>query len=215
MTVNTLPTLYSFRRCPYAMRARMAVLASGMAVELREVVLKEKPACLLAASPKGTVPVLVAVDGQVIDESRDIMLWALQQHDPQGWLGADYAAMTALVNACDDEFKSWLDRYKYFERYPEYSQVYYREQGEVYLAALEQRLAGQAWLMGDACRFADVAIFPFVRQFAHVDKHWFEGSRYTSVQRWLGECLGSALFAAAMRKYTPWQAGDEVTVLSV
>lgn len=169
MTPNPLPTLYSFRRCPYAMRARLALMAAGIAVELREVVLKDKPPCLLAASPKGTVPVLITAGGEVIDESRDIMLWALGQHDPLNWLQGDRAAMMALVDACDDGFKPWLDRYKYHDRHPEHPQAYYREQAEAYLVQWEQRLA---------------------------------------VQRWLGECLGSTLFAAAMRRYKPWKAGD-------
>jgi glutathione S-transferase len=209
MTANTLPVLYSFRRCPYAMRARMALVAAGIAVELREVVLKDKPACMLAASPKGTVPVLIAPSGEVIDESLDIMLWALREHDPQHWLAvADRPAMMALVDACDAGFKPWLDRYKYFDRYPDHPQPYYREQAEVFLAQCEARLASQAYLMGASLGFADAAIFPFIRQFANVDMAWFEASPYSRLQRWLGECLGSALFAVAMHKYKPWQTGD-------
>ena len=195
------------------MRARLALVAASITVELREVVLKDKPASMLAASPKGTVPVLITAEGEVIDESRDIMLWALGQHDPLNWLQGDRAAMMALVDDCDKDFKPWLDYYKYHDRHPEHPQAYYREQAGAYLAQWEQRLAGQAFLMGEQFGFADAAVFPFMRQFAHVDKPWFEGSAYTGVQRWLGHCLGSALFQAIMRRYPPWHEGDDLTVL--
>ncbi|MBN0988677.1 glutathione S-transferase [Amphritea pacifica] len=213
-----LPILYSFRRCPYAMRARLAVVYSGIVVELREVVLKNKPAELLQASPKGTVPVLVLPassekEGRVIDESRDIMRWALRLNDPENWLCADDPdrlwQREALIQENDAVFKQHLDRYKYFERYPEHPQHYYREQCETTLVKFERLLQQHDFLTGDHCRLADMAIFPFIRQFAHVDREWFYNAPYPSLQRWLDHHLQSPLFIEAMKKYRQWQEGTE------
>jgi glutathione S-transferase len=169
-----LPVLYSFRRCPYAIRARMAVSYSAIAVELREVVLRDMPASLLACSPKGTVPVLVLPGGAVLEESRDIIDWALANSDPDGWLqGAGDTLreqVRQLVDTCDTPFKQQLDYYKYAERYPQHSADYYRSQGQLFLGQLEQYLESCDWLCGDHMTVADVSIFPFVRQFANVDK---------------------------------------------
>ena len=198
-----LPILYSFRRCPYAMRARLALYASGVAVELREVSLRAKPASMLAASPKGSVPVLVLPDGRVIDESWEIMQWALHQHDPEGWLGQDnsfIAAAAPLIIENDTTFKYHLDRYKYADRYPEYSRSHYRAGAEIFLGQLENRLCATHFLLGDAMSIADVAIFPFIRQFAAVDKNWFAQAPYPSLQRWLDIFLGSELFDEVMKK---------------
>jgi glutathione S-transferase len=198
-----LPILYSFRRCPYAMRARLALYASGVAVELREVSLRAKPASMLAASPKGSVPVLVLPDGRVIDESWEIMQWALHQHDPEGWLGQDnsfIAAANPLIIENDTTFKYHLDRYKYAERYPEYPRSHYRSEAQVFLQQLENRLHTPRFLLGDAMSIADVAIFPFIRQFAAVDKDWFAQAPYPSLQRWLNIFLGSELFDEVMKK---------------
>ena len=145
--MNALPILYSFRRCPYAMRARMAIWASGSAVSLREVVLRNKPAALVEASPKATVPVLVLANGSVIEESIAIMDWALEQNDPKSW-GDATPDTAALISACDEGFKGWLDKYKYADRHPEQSAVHYREQAEGFIADLEQRLSEQRWLGG-------------------------------------------------------------------
>lgn len=211
--ITQQPILYSFRRCPYAIRARLAIAGSGQSVTLREVVLKDKPAAMLQASPKATVPVLVLPD-RVIDESRDIMRWALRQSDPDNWLCADDPDLLwqseGLIQENDAVFKQHLDRYKYFERYPGHSQDYYRQQCEVTLGRLEQQLQQSAFLTGEHCRFADIAIFPFIRQFAHVDREWFYGAPYPGLQRWLDYHLTSPLFLSVMKKHRRWEEGDTV-----
>lgn len=212
-----LPVLYSFRRCPYAMRARLALYTSGVTVELREVALRDKPASMLAASPKGSVPVLVLLDGCVIDESWEIMQWALHQHDPDGWLGKNdcYAdAATPLIIENDTTFKNHLDRYKYADRYPEHPQIYYRSAAEIFLQQLENRLRATHFLLGDAMSIADVAIYPFIRQFSEVDKNWFAQAPYSSLQRWLEIFLGSERFAAVMKKCPVWHPGDPPVIMS-
>jgi glutathione S-transferase len=207
LSVNALhpatPTLYSFRRCPYAMRARMALFYTGCAVEIVEVSLKAKPAELLARSPKGTVPVLVLAE-QVIDESLDIMGWALAQHDPDNWLlthdPSAQSTMAELIAYNDQTFKHHLDRYKYAVRHPEHSQEHYRHLGAVFLQRLEDRLAGSAYLIADHLSLADVALAPFVRQFCYVDPDWFWQSPYPKLQVWLERFLSSPLFIAIMAK---------------
>jgi glutathione S-transferase len=214
--VLDLPVLYSFRRCPYAMRARMAVSYSAITVELREVVLRDMPAALLACSPKGTVPVLVLPDGAVLEESRDIIDWALAKNDPDDWLPVPGNALgeqpRQLVNTCDTSFKQQLDYYKYAERYPQHSADYYRSQGQVFLGQLQQRLEKHDWLCGDRMTVADVSIFPFVRQFANVDKAWFDQTPYLRLQAWLERLLCSQLFTSVMDKYPQWQEGDLAVV---
>lgn len=199
-----MAVLYSFRRCPYAMRARMAVLVSGVTVELREVVLRDKPAELLAASPKGTVPVLVLPDGRVIDESFEIMRWALARDDPEDWLGG-YDAAQIAVN--DGPFKHHLDRYKYPERHGS-EPLAHRAAGLRLLADLEQRLAAHGNLCRETRSLTDIAIFPFVRQFAAVDREWFAAQPVPRVRAWLAGHTGSALFEAAMVRCKPWVVGD-------
>ncbi|WP_439491139.1 glutathione S-transferase [Blastomonas fulva] len=202
--MTDLPILYSFRRCPYAMRARMALLASGQEVELREIILRAKPQAMLDASPKGTVPVLVLANGQVIAESLEIMRWALAARDPEDWLAGDDAA---LIAANDGPFKHHLDRYKYPSRYPGDSGDH-RAGGLEHLEALEARLADQPYLCGDQRALADIALFPFVRQFAATDADWFAAQDLPRVQRWLESLVQSDLFAAAMIRPVPWQPGD-------
>ncbi|MGY1490489.1 glutathione S-transferase [Methylobacillus pratensis] len=204
----TQPILYSYRRCPYAMRARMALHYAGIAVDIREIALKAKPAHMLQVSPKGTVPVLVLPDGAVIDESLDIMRWALQQHDPEDWLGnpALLARAESLIAENDGAFKRALDRYKYAIRFPEQPPEAYRGQGEAFLQQLESRLQQQSYLLGDHAGLADVAIFPFVRQFSMVDPAWFEAAPYPRLRAWLQAWLASVRFAAVMQKY-PVYAG--------
>ncbi|RAI65289.1 glutathione S-transferase [Pseudomonas fluorescens] len=196
-------TLYSFRRCPYAMRARMALRYSGVAVDIVEVSLKAKPAEMLALSGKGTVPVLSA-DGRVIDESLDIMRWALTQNDPQDWLLKDdpdaAAHIAPLIEQNDQVFKVHLNRYKYAERYPEQPMEVYRGEGEVFLSRLDQLLDGRDYLLADHPSLADVALMPFVRQFAHVDREWFGQTPYRRLQDWLQRFLESELFIGVMRK---------------
>jgi len=205
----TLPILYSFRRCPYAMRARAALIVSGIAVELREVALRTKPAAMLTASPKGSVPVLVLPDGRVIEQSWDIMLWALHHNDAQNWLGENETKLQAalpLVLENDTTFKRALDCYKYPERYPEQPQHFYRAQGEVFMQKLETRLSNTAYLLGDTMSIADAALLPFVRQFAAVDAAWFATSPYPKLRDWLDSFTRSELFAQVMQKFPVWLA---------
>lgn len=236
------PVLYSFRRCPYAMRARLAIAVSGVHCELREIVLRDKPDAMLRVSPKGTVPVLVDVDGTVIDQSLDIMVWALRQHDPQGWLrpgvlerGAavtggvgeavamgkgdtagpctktdvGLSGMMALVQHCDTQFKPHLDRYKYPQRYENAGPAEaHRQLALDWLTGLEARLATSAWLFGATPALADMAIAPFVRQYASVDVDWFQSQPVPGVQRWLSAFLALPLFATVMQKYPVWKTGE-------
>ncbi|MBS4086310.1 glutathione S-transferase [Pseudomonas rustica] len=192
-------TLYSFRRCPYAMRARMALRYSGVPVEIVEVSLKAKPAEMLAISPKGTVPVLDA-DGRVIDESLEIMRWALAQNDPQGWLLDGDSRIAELIEANDQGFKVDLNCYKYAERYPEQPMEVYRAQGAVFLQRLEGLLQDRDYLLADHPSLADIALLPFVRQFAHVDREWFAQTPYPRLQAWLHNFLASDLFTSVMKK---------------
>lgn len=216
MTVS-LHRLYSFRRCPYAMRARLGILFAELKVELREIVLKNKPAPMLEISPKGTVPVLELInpDGsqqQVIEESREILEWALGQHDPQGLLNTDLTSAKALIDQNDNEFKHWLDRYKYADRYPELTQQDYRHKGEVFLQSLETLLTKNKYLLGDTISLADIGIMPFVRQFAHVDRDVFYSLPYPYLQAWLKDWLDHPKFQQVMVKFQPWLAGDEQVV---
>ncbi|WP_207866599.1 glutathione S-transferase [Pseudomonas sp. 58(2021)] len=192
-------TLYSFRRCPYAMRARMALRYSGVPVEIVEVSLKAKPAQMLAISPKGTVPVLDA-SGQVIDESLEIMRWALAQNDPDDWLLGGDSRIAELIEANDQVFKVHLNRYKYAERYPEQSMEVYRAEGALFLQKLDELLEGRDYLLAGHPSLADIALLPFVRQFAHVDRDWFATTPYERLQAWLQRFLESDLFTAIMKK---------------
>lgn len=207
----TDPVLYSFRRCPYAMRARLALVAGGTRCELREVKLSAKPAAMLEASPKGTVPVLVQPDGEVIDQSIDIMRRTLARRDPEGWLARDDAG---LVAANDGPFKHDLDRYKYPERHG-VDALAHRESGLAFLRELDARLAGQGQLCGPARGLADAAIVPFVRQFAQVDQVWFDGLPLVHLQAWLAGHLGSELFAAIMLRVPPWSPGEPPVAFGV
>jgi glutathione S-transferase len=196
-------TLYSFRRCPYAMRARMALRYAGVAADIVEVSLRAKPTEMLALSSKGTVPVL-SVEGQVIDESLEIMRWALAQNDPQDWLLKDDpqgpASIAALIEENDQVFKVHLNRYKYAERYPEQPMAFYRAEGEVFLRKLDELLEGRDYLLATHPSLADVALMPFVRQFAHVDRDWFGQTPYVHLQAWLQRFLDSELFTGVMQK---------------
>ena len=207
-----LPILYSFRRCPYAMRARLALASSGIKYELREVALRSKPPELFAASPKGTVPVLVLPDGAVIDESLDVMLWALRQHDPDGWLAGDVDGMRRLIADNDSAFKQHLDRYKYPNRYADEhagdAQGFaesHRAAGATWLALLQDRLLEKNWLFGDHASLADMGVLPFVRQFAHTDAAWFAAQPWPQLAAWLARFEASALYTGVMDKHMPWQ----------
>ncbi|MFT7413550.1 MAG: glutathione S-transferase [Methylophagaceae bacterium] len=197
--------LYSFRRCPYAMRARMAIASSGIQVILREISLRDKPQSLRDISAKATVPVLLTAEEKVIDESLDIMMWALRQSDPNAWLSnINYA----LIENNDGPFKQWLDRYKYADRYPEQSQQFYRQQGEQTLLMLEQTLVDSAFLSGNNVTLTDIAIFPFIRQFVSVEQGWFEQAPYPKTRQWLDYLLATELFQLTMYKYSPWNMTD-------
>lgn len=194
---QALPILYSFRRCPYAMRARMALRVAGIEVERREVSLRDKPPELLAASPKGTVPVLVLPYGTVIDESLDIMQWALAQQDPESWLSPG-EPMDALIVTNDGPFKFHLDRAKYANRYPDVDPAYHRGEAVKLLQPLESRLATHGFLFGGTPSLADIAIFPFVRQFARADETVL--TDLPRLKAWLKSMESLPLFRAAMEK---------------
>lgn len=211
-----LPILYSFRRCPYAMRARLALWASGQTVELREIVLRNKPAELASASPKATVPVLILADGRVLEQSLDIMLWALEQHDPACWLNPTQGTrdeMLALVALVDGDFKHHLDRYKYPGRYDgdnaSGTTGMHRDAAGLWLLQLNARLADQPYLFGSRPALADMAIAPFVRQFAHVDPAWFAAQPWPCLQAWLADWENCEALAQVMQKYPPWQSGTQ------
>ncbi|MGH1420057.1 MAG: glutathione S-transferase [Hyphomicrobiaceae bacterium] len=208
-----IPILYSFRRCPYAMRARISLVASGQVCELREVVLRNKPAEMLAASPKGTVPVLIDRDNDVIDESLDIMLWGLGQNDPQNLLDPDVGncdEMLKFIADMDGPFKRHLDCYKYSNRQQSdgsgdgMDAAGHREAAVIILRNLEDRLKHHRYLFGSRLSLADIATAPFVRQFAHVDKEWFDAQPLAKLHAWLSEFLSSDLFCSVMHKYEPW-----------
>jgi len=214
MRTATLPILYSFRRCPYAMRARMALYGSGQIYVLREVLLRDKPAHMLELSSKGTVPVLLLPDGRVIDESLDVMHWALAQNDPLGWLQPNTEDMNALIVLCDTDFKPHLDRYKYASRYEDSDPLAHRKLAERFVQQLEDRLSASPYLFSERACLADIAITPFVRQFALADWDWFFAEPYPHVQRWLSAFIASAPFTAVMDKYDPWSPCDADTLIT-
>jgi len=193
------------------MRARMALQYSRVKVELREVLLKDKPESLLNIDNTATVPLLQFHNGDVIDESWLIMLWAIRQNDPHRWLGEDGSLVNEvemLLEMNDYSFKPDLDHYKYADRYPEFSVEHYRAQAEEFLQELEEMLLVSTYLLGERITAADIAIFPFIRQFANVDKQWFDHAPYPKLQVWLEAFVGSALFDGIMYKYSVWQEGD-------
>ena len=205
------PILWSFRRCPYAMRARLAVAASGITVELREILLRDKPDAFVAASAKATVPVLVQTDGTILEESRDIMFWALGQNDPENWLACwhqDKAKVTAFLDELDGPFKTHLDRYKYDSRYEGEDAITHRSAGAAFLQRIDSILATQPWLSGGAAGLMDYASLPFIRQFRIADPDWFDHQPWPHLHPWLQGFLDAAQFAAIMTKYTPWQDGE-------
>ena len=217
-----IPVLYSFRRCPYAMRARLAILVSKVPCEIREVALTCKPTEMLAASPKGTVPVLVLPGGKVIDESLEIMRWALAHNDPQHWLVPQtdsFEAMLALISENDEDFKPHLDRYKYPNRYCiehldaelAFAQTH-RADASNWLLRLESRLESSPWLFGASASLADMAIGPFVRQFARTDALWFNLQPWPCLKTWLALWQSAGSFQRMMGKHPPWQAGQPAVV---
>ncbi|MGL5064149.1 MAG: glutathione S-transferase [Microcoleus sp.] len=205
------PILYSFRRCPYAMRARLALAVSNRTCELREIVLRDKPLEMLEVSPKGTVPVLVDVGGEVLEESIDIMLWALTQHDPEKWLRPDrgsLAEMVELIAQFDSKFKYHLDRYKYPDRYSGVDAQLHRHEASVHLEQLNTQLNETKYLYGNNTALADMAIAPFVRQFARTDLTWFNEQPWPQLQAWLTQFTDSAIYHSVMHKYPKWESGN-------
>lgn len=209
----SLPILYSFRRCPYAMRARLGLAYSGLKCELREVALKNKPQELRDISPKATVPVLLLPDGTVIEQSLDIIHYALACNDPDGWLYPDKAQVTAIIQKNDTEFTTVLHKYKYHERYPEGSKTdYLKQTEEVFISWLEETLQNSSYIMGQKISIADIAIFPFIRQWALADEEWFEISTYVHIRKWLESITNTVLYERVMIKHIPWKQGDAVVL---
>ncbi len=209
---GSYPIFYSFRRCPYAMRARLALVVSNCICELREVVLRDKPQEMLAISPKGTVPVLIDLDGRVIDESIDIMLWALTKHDPEKWLipgSGNLAEMLELIAQFESGFKYHLDRYKYPNRYEGTDGIAHRSEGYFYLEKLNQHLSKTRYLFGNRVALADMGIVPFVRQFAHTDLPWFNEQQLSHLHDWLSRFVESEIYNRVMIKYPKWESGTE------
>ncbi len=210
-----LPVLYSFRRCPFAIRARMTLRYAEVRYELREVSLKNKPAAMLLASAKATVPTMILPDGRVLDESIDIMNWALQRFDPESWLPGDRAEIAdALINQNDTVFKRHLDHYKYSDRFPEHPEVFYRDKACRFLLKLEDCLTSADYLVNDRVSMVDIAVFPFIRQFAFVDKLWFDQAPYPALQAWLQHFLDADLFKSIMTKYSAWHESNDAVIIS-
>lgn len=201
----TTPIFYSFRRCPYAMRARLAFSASGQPVELREILLRDKAPEFLATSPSATVPCLKDGD-TVIDESLDVMKWALSKSDPEGWLDMPDAGHD-LIEQADGPFKQALDRTKYATRYPDADPEVQRAKAHEFLHQLNDQLV-QPYLFGETPKLADMAILPFVRQFAFIDKARFDAEDWPNLSRWLEAFLISDRFQSIMTKYAKWETGD-------
>lgn len=194
----------------------MSLFVAEIEFEIREVVLRDKPREMLEVSPKGTVPVLL-IDNTVVDESLDIMKWSLQQHDPDGWMqfsNAKLTEMAHLVEACDSEFKTHLDRYKYSDRHPEHTEAYYRDLALPFLKELNRRLESHSCLFADRLSYADIAIFPFIRQFANVAPQWFASLPYPCLRGWLSSILDSDLYQSIMQKYPQWRPGDDAVVFA-
>ena len=194
------PRLYTYRRCPYAIRSRLALYQANIDYEPIEISLKDKPLDFLALSPKGTVPVLIDNNGKVIEESLEIMIWALNKSDPDNWILDDNNLSQELINENDFSFKKNLDRYKYADRFPEYSKEYYRSQCELFINVLNEKLKSKNYLMTEKISLADIAIFPFIRQFSLVDEDWFLNSKYRELKKWLQRFIESQMFKDVMKK---------------
>ena len=206
--IMSLPIVYTFRRCPYAMRARLAIELCEVNVEYREILLRNKPIQMLKSSPKGTVPVLVLNNQQVIDESLDIIYWTLEKNDLLNLLKTtSLDAEKRLIAINDSQFKMWLDKYKYAVRFPEQTMESYRDNCAFFLDKLNSLLNKNKFLFGNNLGLADIAIFPFIRQFVSVDKIWFDSTKYDYLKSWLSENINSDLYKAIMVKKEVWR-GD-------
>jgi len=207
----SLPILYSFRRCPYAIRARLAIYVSGYQCQLREVFLRNKPEAMISASPKATVPVLIETNNSVIEQSLDIMLHVLRIHDPEGWLGNkqdQQQEMLQLIDRTEEDFKPHLDLYKYANKAENPNPQYHRSKASKFIDELELRLSSGNYLSGEKLCLADWAILPFIRQFAQTDRNWFDAQHWPHLHPWLQEFEASKLRSNVMKKYSPWAPGD-------
>ncbi len=210
---NNLPILYSFRRCPYAMRARMAIHISGQKCEIREVLLRDKPPSMLEYSAKGTVPVLILQDGKVIDESLDVIDWALNLNDPEDWQRSKYTKKTKeLIKINDGEFKYHLDRYKYSKRYDNEDPEFHRKKCLKFIESVNNELNNSKYIFDDNISYADIVVLPFIRQFRIADIEWFDSLPYDNLKKWLSSFLDSSLLNSIMKKYDLWQEGDSLII---
>ena len=210
---NNLPILYSFRRCPYAMRARMAIHISGQRCELREVLLRDKPPSMLEYSAKGTVPVLILQDGKVIDESLDVIDWALNLNDPDDWQRSkDKEKTKELIKINDGEFKYHLDRYKYSKRYDNEDPEFHRKKCLKFIELINNELNNSEYIFDDNISYADIVLLPFIRQFRIADIEWFDSLPYDNLKKWLSSFLNSSLLNSIMKKYDLWKEGDKSIV---
>ena len=210
---NNLPILYSFRRCPYAMRARMAIHISGQKCELREVLLRNKPPSMLEYSAKGTVPVLILQDGNVIDESLDVIDWALNLNDPDNWQRSkDTKKTKELIKINDGEFKYHLDRYKYSKRYDNEDPEFHRKKCLKFIESINNELNNSEYIFDDNISYADIVLLPFIRQFRIADIEWFDSLPYDNLKKWLSSFLNSSLLNSIMKKYDLWKEGDKSIV---
>ena len=210
---NNLPILYSFRRCPYAMRARMAIHISDQRCELREVLLRDKPPSMLEYSAKGTVPVLILQDGKVIDESLDVIDWALNLNDPDNWQRSkDTKKTKELIKINDGEFKYHLDRYKYSKRYDNEDPEFHRKKCLKFIESVNNELNNSKYIFDDNISYADIVLLPFIRQFRIADIDWFDALPYNNLKKWLSGFLDSTLLNSIMKKYDLWKEGDKSIV---
>ena len=210
---NNLPILYSFRRCPYAMRARMAIHISGQRCELREVLLRDKPPSMLEYSAKGTVPVLILQDDKVIDESLDVIDWALNLNDPDDWQRSkDKEKTKELIKINDGEFKYHLDRYKYSKRYDNEDPEFHRKKCLKFIESINNELNNSEYIFDDNISYADIVLLPFIRQFRIADIEWFDSLPYDNLKKWLSSFLNSSLLNSIMKKYDLWKEGDKSIV---
>ena len=210
---NNLPILYSFRRCPYAMRARMAIHISGQRCELREVLLRDKPPSMLEYSAKGTVPVLILQDGKVIDESLDVIDWALNLNDPDDWQRSkDTKKTKELIKINDGEFKYHLDRYKYSKRYDNEDPEFHRKKCLKFIESINNELNNSKYIFDDNISYTDIVLLPFIRQFRIADIEWFDSLPYDNLKKWLSSFLNSSLLNSIMKKYDLWKEGDKSIV---
>ena len=210
---NNLPILYSFRRCPYAMRARMAIHISDQRCELREVLLRDKPPSMLQYSAKGTVPVLILQDGKVIDESLDVIDWALNLNDPDDWQRSkDKEKTKELIKINDGEFKYHLDRYKYSKRYDNEDPELHRKKCLKFIESINNELNNSKYIFDDNISYADIVLLPFIRQFRIADIEWFDSLPYDNLKKWLSSFLNSSLLNSIMKKYDLWKEGDKSIV---